>query len=239
MSISRTIGALALLPFVAACASSSPVGGAPGVDVAVGSLPAPQVVDYMAEPATQAVRPLDVIEVSVFGVEELSMTVQVGADGMLDYPLVGEFPAAGMTITQVSRELESRMRASYVRDPDVTSRILEREEQLITVGGQVENPGRFPVAAPVTLLEALALSGGMSAEADREELLVFREIDGERYIGVYNARGIQRGNYADPIIYPNDVVMVGENESLARLTRVLGLVSAISSPLILLERALR
>ncbi|RJY08763.1 polysaccharide biosynthesis/export family protein [Aurantiacibacter aquimixticola] len=209
------------------------------MDVAVGTLPAPQAVDFMAEPTTQAVRPLDVIEVSVFGVEDLSLTVQVGADGVLDYPLAGEVPAAGMTTTQVSAELEDRLRSTYVRNPDVTSRIIERAEQLITVGGQIERPGRFPVEAPVTLLEALALGGGITPEANRRELLIFREVDGERYIGIYNVSGIQRGNYPDPMVYPNDIVMVGENEALARVQRVVGIVSSITSPLILLERVLR
>lgn len=230
---------LAATSALAACASSAPVGGAPGVSVTQSTaMPVPGMTDLSPPLQTGIIRPLDVIQVDVFGVEELTREVQVSANGNIDYPLIGLIEAVGRTTEELSFEIEQRLAASYVRDPDVSSRITERIEQLFTVGGEVEQPGRFSLAEPITLMEAVALSGGLADNADSQEVLVFRTIGNERYIGLYNLEGIRRGNYADPTIYPSDIVMVGHNEARARLERVLGIVSALSTPLIVLERVL-
>ena len=229
-----------MLALTAACASTPPVGGASDVQVATtGVLPQPTIDDAFAPTDSFAIRPLDVMQITVFGVEELSVETQVEADGTIDFPLVGTVDAQGLAPSQFSRRLESMLRASYVRDPDVTTRITERADRHVSISGEVTNPGRYPITQPITLMEAVAMSGGLNDAADEEELLVFRTVGGTRYIGVYNIAGIQRGNYADPIVYPDDIVMVGENAARARLARILELTAAITSPLILVERALR
>lgn len=233
-----TASAMALL--LAACASTPPVGGAPGLTVAdTSALPAPDFSDFAPAAEEGIIRPLDLIAIEVFGVEELSREVRVGANGTLDYPLIGSVQASGLTTDELSLELENRFRSAYVRQPDVTSQITERNAQFVTVGGEVSRPGRFPVASSITLLEAVAIGGGLDEFAAREDVLVFRTVGDERYIGVYNLEGIARGNYADPTIYPNDIVMVGSSPGSRRLERILGIFTAIASPLILLERIVR
>lgn len=185
------------------------------------------------------IRHLDVIQVDVFGVEELSREVQVNASGAIDYPLIGQVDAVGRTTDELAFALENAFRGSYIRNPDVTTRIIERSEQLITVGGEVARPGRYPVTQPISLMEAISIGGGMGDYAQREEVLVFRTVGEERYVGVYNMRGIALGNYADPMIYPDDIVMVGNNPARRRLERILQITASIVSPLILIERALR
>ncbi|MGB3166028.1 MAG: polysaccharide biosynthesis/export family protein [Alteraurantiacibacter sp.] len=240
MSKSRTIAALALLPLAAACASTPPPGGAPGVEVAMeGALPVPGYADYAPSEQYNLIRALDVVQISVFGVEDLTRELQVGANGSLDFPLVGSVQAAGRTPQELSIEIENRLRGNYVRNPDVTTRISERNEQFITVSGQVTRAGRFPITEPVTLMEAVALGGGMSEDAQRDEVLVFRTVGESRYIGVYNLEGIQRGNYADPTIYPSDIVMVGDSPSRRRLDNILSIASSVLAPLVLIDRVAR
>ena len=202
-------------------------------------MPVPGIAD-LAPPADNGlIRPLDVIQVDVFGVPELSREVQVSANGTFDYPLIGSVEAVGRTTEELSFALESRLRGNFVKDPDVTSRITSRSDQLITVGGQVTQPGRFPVTTPVSLMEAVAMGGGLAEFADSEEVLIFRTVGDQRYIGIYNLQGIQRGNYADPTVYPSDIVMVGDNPGRRRLQETIGLVSAVTTPLLLIERVLR
>ena len=195
-----------------ACASSqTAVGGAPGVSVSeADSMPTPGIEDYAPDATAGVIRALDVLQVDVFGVPELSREVQVSANGTVDYPLVGSVVAAGQSIEEFSFALENRLRETYVRQPDVTSRITERSDQFVTVGGEVDRPGRYPITSSITLMEAVAIGGGLDELASRDEVLVFRTVGEERYIGVYNLEGIRRGNYADPDIYPSDIVMVGE-----------------------------
>lgn len=223
-----------------ACASQPPLGGAPDVSVSQAELlPIPGLTDMAVPAETGLIRPMDVIQIDVFGIADLSREVQVGANGNIDFPLVGSVAAVGLTTEDLSGVLEDRLRNAYVRDPDVTSRITERTDQLMTITGEVARPGRFAIAAPITLMEAVAMGGGLDEYADSQEVLIFRTVGDERYIGVYNLEGIQRGNYADPTVYPTDIVMVGDSPGRRRLQEVLGVVSAITSPLILIERALR
>lgn len=237
---SRKFASVLAIPLLAACATSqTPLGGAPGVSVAeMSTLPVPGVADLLPDEQYNVLRPLDVLAVEVFGVPELTRSVQVGATGSIDFPLIGSVPAMGRTPEELSLDIETRLRGSYVRDPDVSTRITDRSEQLVTIGGEISNPGRYPIGAPVTLMEAVAMGGGMGEYARQDEVLVFRTVGGERYIGVYNVQGIQRGNYADPVIYPSDIVIVGDSVMRRRLENILAITSAISTPLVLLERAL-
>ncbi len=236
----RKFAGLLVLPLIAACASPHPLGGAAGVAIAETSeLPVPGVGDFLPDPQYNVLRPLDVVQIDVFGVPELTRAVQIGATGSIDFPLIGTVPAMGRTPEELSLEIESRLRGTYVLEPDVATRITERSEQLFTIGGEVATPGRYPISTPITLMEAVAIGGGMDEYASREEVLVFRTVGEERYIGVYNVQGIQRGNYADPTIYPSDIVIVGDSPGRRRLENILALTTAISTPLVLLERVLR
>ncbi len=230
--------AAAMALVLAACATTTPpLGGAPGVEVSdTATLPAPTFEDFGPEPDEGLIRPLDVIQVDVFGIEELSRVVRVGTNGTFDYPLIGSVEASGLTTDELSYQLENRLRDTYVRNPDVTSQITARNEQFFTIGGEIDRPGRFPITSTVTLMEAVAIGGGFDEYANQSEVLVFRTVEGQRYIGVYNLQGIQRGNYPDPVIYPRDIVMVGDSPSRRRLDTILALVPTIIQPLILLER---
>lgn len=201
-------------------------------------MPQPTLQDYTQVRGEEALRPLDVLKVEVFGVEELSREVQVDAAGTIDYPLVGSLTAAGLTIGELSLVLEERLRNTYVLDPDVSARIIERAERHVTVGGEVTKPGRYPIEGPVTLMEAVALGGGMDEYAAHDEVLVFRTVGDDRYIGVYDVKGIARGNYPDPTVYPKDIVMVGDSPGRRRLENILQITTAVGTPLILLERIL-
>lgn len=225
---------------VAACASAPPIGGAPGVSISeYAAMPAPGVEDYSPSEQYNLVRPLDVIQIDTFNIPELTREVQVGASGSFDFPLIGTVDAMGRTPEELAVELENRLRQTYVLNPDVTARIMARSEQLFTIGGEVATPGRFPINAPITLMEAVAIGGGMDEYAQRDEVLVFRTVGNERYIGVYNLEGIQRGNYADPVIYPSDIVMVGDSPGRRRLDDILAITSSILAPLVLIERVVR
>ncbi|GGD49582.1 hypothetical protein GCM10011411_06690 [Aurantiacibacter arachoides] len=235
----RKIIALAALSLLAACASTPPLGGAPGSQVTTAAeLPVPTVADFAPVSTDAQLRPLDVLEVVLFGIEDLSRTVQVGANGTFTYPLIGSVSAIGRTPEELGIELENRFRQTYVLNPDVTVRVTARAQQYVTVGGEIASPGRFEIDGPITLMEAVAMGGGLDEYAARDEVLVFRTVGDDRYIGVYNVEGIQRGNYADPTVYPNDIVMVGDSPGRRRLERILTLTTALSAPLVILERVL-
>ncbi|RPF70552.1 polysaccharide biosynthesis/export family protein [Aurantiacibacter spongiae] len=240
MHYRHVIAAFCGLGLLSACASSKPIGMAPNVEVAqLSGLPVPSGADYTPDVRFSTLRPLDTLQVDVFDVPELSKEVQVGVGGTVDFPLIGTIDALGMTTEEFAAEVERRLRGSYVLEPDVTARLTARSEQLFTISGEVDDPGRYPINAPITLIEAVAIGNGLAEYAKRDEVLVFRTVDDVRYIGVYNIGAIERGNYPDPQIYPGDIVVVGDSPNRRRLDQILAISSAVLSPLVLVERVLR
>ena len=232
--------AFAATALLSACGSRPPVGTDPAVAVAdLASLPTPTAQDYTAGAQGEVARPMDVLSIAVFGVPELTRQVRVGAGGFFDYPLIGAVQANGRSLAEIGYELETRLSGSYVRQPDVTIEFSEREGQVFTVGGQVDNPGQYQILAPTTLMQAVAIGGGTTEFAKLKEVLIFREIDGQRYIGVYDIGAIQLGNYPDPQIYAHDTIMVGDSPNRRLLADVLQYSSLVTNPLILLERVVR
>lgn len=232
---------LAALIALQGCSSRGPIGEDPSLAVAdLASLPQPTNADYARPGYIEVVRPLDVLSVSVFGVEELSFEeIRVGQGGSFDFPLIGDVEANGRSLAEISFEMEQRLATSYVRNPDVRIDFASREAQLFTVGGEVEMPGQYPIIRPITLVEAVAIGRGGSDFARLREVVVFREIDGRRYIGVYDLTAIQRGNYPDPQIYPNDVIVVGASANQRLLTQLAPFIPLVTTPLILIEQATR
>ncbi len=70
-------------------------------------------------------------------------TVQVGDDGSINYPLVGEVPAAGKTAHGLERELQAKLGAKFIRSPQVTVFVKESNSQRVTIEGSVKNFRRF------------------------------------------------------------------------------------------------
>jgi polysaccharide export outer membrane protein len=230
---SRVLGLALACAIVASCGSRQPVATAPGIQLVQASeMPRPP-----ADP--DVVQRLDKLQVTVFGVPDLSRQLQVSAAGSFELPLIGAVAASGRTPSEIASEIEDRLRGPFLQNPEVVVETIERPNRLITVGGEVREPGQYPVRESVTLLEAVAIGGGPSEFAQMDDVLIFRTLNGERYIGVYNLRGIQRGNYLDPQVYPSDIIMVGDSTTRRRLNRIIGLSPLLTTPVILLERLLR
>jgi len=102
----------------------------------------------------------------------------------------------------------------------------------------VKSPGRYPVVGSMTLLDAVATAKGTSDFAGLDDVLIFRTVEGQRFIGVYNLAAIQRGNYPDPGIYAGDIVQVGDSPARRRLALLTSL-TPLFTPLILLDRLTR
>lgn len=158
--------------------------------------------------------PLDAINVSVFQEPELSATeVQVDAAGNVALPLVGTVVAAGRTVSELSDELEKRLGAKYLENPQVTVSVAGSVSQKVVVQGEVTQPGVYEIKGPTTLLEALAMAKGETRVAALKEVVVFRTSNGERMGAVFDVASIRRGDAPDPQVLGNDVVVVGYSNS--------------------------
>lgn len=224
----------------AACSTApKPVGLASSVHPVEGELPAPTAGDFSRPVRDFYLGPGDKVAIDVFGVPELQRTAQVDGSGRISFPLIGVIDAAGRTPAQVAAVIEERLRGNFVRNPQVTINLEESVNQTLTVDGQVVKPGMYPVAGRMTLVRAVAVAGGTTEFAKLEDVLIRREVGEQTYIGLYNLGAIRRGNYADPEVYPADVIIVGDSKERRLFRDILQIVPLLTTPLILLMQNTR
>lgn len=225
-----------LLPtlLLAGCASGPDVQSSARLTVVDGAsvLPAPSRTDLSAPDRISLIGPLDTIEVNVFGVPELSRQMQVDGGGRIAMPLVGTLDAGGKAASELADDIEAALAGRYIRDPDVTINILSSVSQVVTVDGEVVEPGLYPVTNQMTLLRAIASAKGLDEFADQQDVVILRTVSGQEMAGLYNVDAIRRGLYDDPPIYANDVVVVGDSPQRRLFRDFVSLAPLLAAPLV-------
>lgn len=195
-------------------------------------LPAPDRNDLTAPDRPSLIGPLDSIQVDVFNVPELSREMQVDASGRISMPLIGTIEARGKTAGELAEAIEAALRGRYVRSPDVTVNIRGSVSQVVTIDGQVVEPGLYPVTNQMTLLRAVASAKGLTEFAREDDVVILRTVDGRKMAGLYNISAIRRGTYDDPAIYANDVVVVGNSPQRRLFRDFVSVAPLLAAPLI-------
>jgi polysaccharide export outer membrane protein len=195
-------------------------------------LPAPDRNDLTAADRPALIGPLDTIQVDVFNVPELSREMQVDASGRIAMPLAGTIDARGRTAEELAYAIEAALRARYVRNPGVTVNIKSSVSQVVTVDGQVVEPGLYPVTNQMTLMRAIASAKGLSEFAREEDVVILRTVNDQKMAGLYNIEAIRRGAYDDPPIYANDVIIVGDSPQRRLFRDFVSLSPLLAGPLI-------
>ncbi|NJS13248.1 MAG: polysaccharide export protein [Sphingopyxis sp.] len=237
MLVVNPIRFLAVFAFslLAACASGpTKVGGSPGITVVDATeLPGPQ--GQMGEEQLHAYRiaPYDRLIVDVMAFEEFSdRKFDVDASGNISLPIAGAVQVGGLTPSQAAEQIASQLRRGFVRDPQVSINVEEAKSAYITVEGEVKKPGNHPIVDGMTLLRAVAVAEGATDFAQLRSVIVHRNVNGKAMVALYDLRSVRRGAYKDPVLYPRDIVVVGESAN-RRLTQVLLQLSPLlASPLI-------
>lgn len=197
------------------------------------TLPEPTASNAITRP--YLIGPQDVLIVDVFGVEEMTdRELVVDGAGRISIPLAGSIAAAGNTPEELAALITARLKENYMRNPLVSVNLKEAVSQFVTVDGQVMLPGNYPVLSDMTLMRAVASAQGLAEFAKQDDVVVLRTVSGQRYAGVYNIAAIRRGNYPDPAIYANDIVIVGDSAALRRMRDLVAILPAVTSPLIYL-----
>lgn len=159
-----------------------------------------------------AIQPGDRLYIRVLNEPDLtSEQYWVDGGGKVQMPLAGELDASGRTIGELREEITERLAARYIRDPQVAISIVEHNKSSVTVEGQVQKAGRFEASPGMTLLGALALAQSTTRDAKLDEVVVFREVNGERLVARFHLGYIRAGRMPDPQIIPGDVVVVGRS----------------------------
>jgi polysaccharide export outer membrane protein len=179
--------------------------------------------------------PGDLLLVKVFQIQDLERQVRVDNEGRISLPLIGVVQAAGLSLTELQDTVAARYAERYLQNPQVSILIEEFTSQKVTVSGAVDQPGIYPMdGAQLTLQQALALGRGVSSVASRRNVVVFRNVQGERMIARFDLIEIERGQMPDPEIYGGDIVVVYRSDARLLLRTVLEL-----TPFVMVWRAYR
>lgn len=236
MNFRLAIASLTAACLLAGCGSRPQLTSTPTLQVTDGNaLPAPTGDDLVGETRAYLIGPFDRLSVDVYGVPDLSKQVQADASGKIQLPLVGEIQASNQTTAQLAEAIEGRL-ARFVRRPDVSVNVTESVSQVLTVDGQVMQPGLYPVVGKMSLMRAVALAKGTTEFAKLDDVVIFRTVGGQRMAALYNLKQIRQGVYDDPEVFANDVVVVGDSQARRLFKDILATTPLLVSPLVALIR---
>jgi polysaccharide export outer membrane protein len=219
---------------VAACAQDSqvattlPTGAAAYTAMSAANPAQGGVADYH-------IGPLDTLDVTVFQEPDLSAkALQVDASGQIALPLVGSVQARGKTASELSTDIEKLFGEKYLKDPQVTVTVATSVSQRVSIQGEVTEPGVYQVSGPTTLLEVLSMAKGETDVAKLNEVVIFRNINGQRMGAVFDVASIRRGQADDPPVQGNDMVVVGYSaarrfwQNVVRAAPIIGVFTRIA-----------
>lgn len=210
----RILATMALLAtfVVSAGAQSKPqTTPQPPKGPATASVPAPKPPVSIASP-DYLIGPDDVLSIGFWRDKDLSGDVTVRPDGMISLPLVNDIQAAGLTPEQLRVNVTAAA-SKFVEEPTVIVVVKQINSRRVFVVGSVAKPGTYPLAGPMTVVQLIALAGGLAEYADKEHILVMRaekKADGEPVSFRVNYGEVMKGKKMKQNIdlKPGDTVMV-------------------------------
>jgi polysaccharide export outer membrane protein len=167
------VTALLLAALAAALAQAPPAQTTPSPPPSPAAQASPAaaaaVPDYKVGPG-------DVLEVTVFGNDDLSRTPTVQTTGAISMPLLGEVQVAGLTLFEVQQKLTALLGQDYLVNPQVEVKIKDYQSQFVSVVGEVNQPGRKPLRGRTRLIDLLVESGGFTSRGSGEVMVT--RVDG-------------------------------------------------------------
>jgi polysaccharide export outer membrane protein len=194
---------LAALSLLGACAEGP--GGPIPYNKPLGAPDAPRVESLESG---YRIAPMDTVTVKVFKAPDMSGDYEVDLTGHISMPLVGEIEAANLTTAQLDDRLTQKLGEKYLEHPDVSVGVKASTKRSVTVDGAVKQSGSFPIAGTTSLMQAVALAGGTTEDANAHRVAIFRTISGQRQVAAFDLVAVRRGQAEDPQVYPGDIVVV-------------------------------
>jgi len=158
-------------------------------------------------------QPEDKIEVQYRYTPEYNALAAVQPDGYVGMPLIGEVKLSGLTLEEAAAAIRQKA-GQRLNDPEVIVLLKEYIKPFFTVAGEVAKPGRIELHGPVTLVEAIALSGGFKDSAHRTQVLLLRKSSNETaQVRIYDLRKMMspKGILEDVTLMSGDMLVVPRN----------------------------
>ena len=231
------IGALALMSVsLTGCAKGLTAGGLGGPAVTrvdATELPGPEGQTGADQGYVYRIGAYDKLIIDVYGLQELTNRhVTADGDGNIAVPIAGVVNFKDLTLIEATDRLTRQLRAGHMRSPRVAVNLEEGVSRFVTVDGEVRQPGNYPVVGGMTLMRGVAAARGATEFAKLREVVIHRKVNGRQMIALYDLSAIRRGAYADPVLYPDDIVVVGDSPGRRLLQQFVQVAPLFVSPLV-------
>jgi len=130
--------------------------------------PSPPAQEYLVGPG-------DILQVTVYGNEDLSRSPTVQPNGTIGLPLLGDVAVLGLSASEIQRKLTALLARDFLVNPQVEVKVKEYQSQFVSVVGEVNNPGRKPLRGRTRLFDVLIEAGGFTPRASGEVVITRRE----------------------------------------------------------------
>jgi polysaccharide biosynthesis/export protein len=183
--------------------------GTPPAAPAQGTPAGPAVPVGVVPPPGYVIGPEDVLSIVFWREKDLSADAAVRPDGMVTVPLLNDVHAAGLTPDQLRERLQSAA-AKFVEDPTVTVVVKAINSRKVFITGMIGKPGQYPLAGPTTVMQLIAMAGGLQEYAQSKKVLIMRTENGEQVAKPFNYEEVlDRKNLKQNIdLLPGDTVIV-------------------------------
>ncbi len=151
----------------------------------------------------------DILSISVWKNADLTRVMQVLPDGMISFPLVGEIKVAGTTVAQLKKNLQDKL-TPFVPDPEISVEVQRVNSMIVYVIGRINRPGHFELVGNMNVLQALAMAGGLTPFAKRDDIKVVRNEKDKtvEYPFDYDAVTVDENHVQNIQLRRGDVVVV-------------------------------
>jgi polysaccharide biosynthesis/export protein len=153
--------------------------------------------------------PEDVLTVVFWREKDLSTDAAVRPDGMITVPLLNDVQASGLT-PEALRERIQAAATKFVADPSVTVVVKAINSRKVFITGNIAKPGQYPLAGPTSVMQLIAMAGGLQEFADADRILIMRTESGKQIAKRFNYEDVREGKNLNQNIelQPGDTVIV-------------------------------
>lgn len=141
----------------------------------------------------------DKLRITVFGHDDLSGEFQVDGSGNISLPLIGNVAVGDRSMDDIEQAIVSKLQPDYLKNPRVNVEVVNYRPFYIL--GEVNNPGSYPYVNGMTVVNAIALSGGYTYRAREGKVTITRGDDPERN---------KQPATLDTLVLPGDIIEVPE-----------------------------
>jgi len=206
----QTAGALAIVWSMTStvwAAQQPATAPAPAAPAAQAAAPAPQAPQATNAPQDYVIGPDDVLGVLFWRDQAMSSDVTVRPDGKITVPLLNDVQAAGQTPEGLRLQI-TELAKQFISEPNVSVVVRQMNSRKVFITGQVTRPGSYTISTPTSILQLIALAGGLAEYAERESITLIRP--GQAQPLKFNYDEVSRGKKLEQnvILKVGDTVIV-------------------------------